>query len=233
MVFCLAGWCLAGILACFILPRLYHRLIAKLPSTQRSNWNQVLESRKAELAAPWKDSRPLNIFAGDSHIEFGNWYELFGGACAVRNCGLACATIQDVTGLVTAVPDRNPETVVLMCGNNNIARKDSVQFCADNYEKLLLATRTFLKPRKIIVLSVMPVRQSPADPNGREMNVRLFALNEHLKELCQLHNAVFVNVNDAVADAGGGLSDELTDDGLHLNKKGYKKIAAIIRVSLP
>jgi lysophospholipase L1-like esterase len=30
------------------------------------------------------------------------------------------------------------------------------------------------------------------------------------------------NVNDAVADAGGGLSAELTDDGLHLNPKGYK-----------
>ena len=229
MLFCFAGWCLAAILACHVLPRLYDRLIINLPSVRRENWDRVVESRKARIAAvTWKDPRPLQILAGDSHIEQGDWYELFDGACAVRNCGLSGATIQDVTTLVTAVPDRNPESVVLMCGINNIGRHDSVQICASDYEKLLVATRSFLKHREIIVLSIMPVRQSPVDQNSRKMNDEVFALNERLKELCRRHDAVFVNVSAAVTNASGGLSDELTSDGLHLNREGYRKIATVV-----
>ncbi|MGD1017994.1 MAG: GDSL-type esterase/lipase family protein [Verrucomicrobiia bacterium] len=190
----------------------------------------MVESKKARIGAvTWKDSRPLHILAGDSHIEMGDWYELFDGSCAVRNCGLSGATIQDVTVLVSAVPDRNPESVVLMCGINNLGRHDSVQTCASDYEKLLVTTRSALKPQKIIVLSVMPVRQSPVDINSRKLNDEVLALNERLRELCRLHNAVFVNVSAAVMNASGGLSDELTSDGLHLNQEGYRRIAPVVQ----
>jgi lysophospholipase L1-like esterase len=229
MLFCFAGWALAAMLGLVILPRVYPRLILRLPSIRQDVWNQVVAGRKAALAAaPWRDSRPLHVFAGDSHIEMGNWYELFGGACAVRNCGLSSATIQEVTTLVEAVPDRTPETVVLMCGINNLGRDEPVERCAADYERLLAAARA-LKPRKIIVLSVMPVRQSPVDQSSRKLNQAVFALDERLEKLCGLHNAVFVNANGAVTNDSGGLAGELTTDGLHLNGRGYLKIAEVIR----
>jgi len=159
----------------------------------------------------------------------GHWYELFDGACAVRNCGLSGATIQDVSALVAAVPDRSPETVVLMCGINNIGRGDSVQSCVENYQKLLLAIHSSLKPRSIVVLSVMPVRQSPVDEKSRRMNDEVLAFNASLKPLCSERDEIFVDVNTAVTNASGGLASELTIDGLHLNQEGYKAIAKIIR----
>jgi lysophospholipase L1-like esterase len=233
MLFCFAGWGLAAMLCLIISPRVYHRLIIRFPSVQQDEWNQVMASRKAALAAaPWKDSRPLHVFAGDSHIEMGNWYELFGGACAVRNCGLSRATIQDVTTLVEAVPDHNPETVVLMCGINNLTRNDPVEHCIAEYEQLLAAAHA-LNARKVVVLSVMPVRQSPVDLKNRKVDQEvLLAFNERLKTLCDGHNAVFVNVNGAVMNGSGGLASELTDDGLHLNSRGYRKIADLIRSHL-
>ena len=233
MLFCLAGWGLAVMLGLLISPRLYHRLILRFPLVQQKEWDQVVADRKASIAAvPWRDSRPLNVFAGDSHIEMGNWYELLGGAFAVRNCGLSGATIQDVTTLIKAVPDRSPETVVLMCGINNLTRNDPVERCISDYEQLLAAVHA-LNARKVVVLSVMPVRQSPVDLRNRKLDRKvLLAFNERLKALCAAHNAVFVNVSDAVGDGASGLDPGLTIDGLHLNNRGYKKIADVIRGQL-
>ncbi|HTS16522.1 MAG TPA: GDSL-type esterase/lipase family protein [Verrucomicrobiae bacterium] len=229
-LFCVAGWCLAALLACRVLPRVYDRLVVRVSWVQQAHWARLIENRKDRIAAvTWQDTRPLNILAGDSHIEMGHWYELFDGACAVRNCGLSGATIQDVSALVAAVPDRSPETVVLMCGINNIGRGDSVQSCVENYQKLLLAIHSSLKPRSIVVLSVMPVRQSPVDEKSRRMNDEVLAFNASLKPLCSERDEIFVDVNTAVTNASGGLASELTIDGLHLNQEGYKAIAKIIR----
>jgi lysophospholipase L1-like esterase len=225
----LAGWILAAVLGVLILPRVYHRLILRVPAVRQDHWNQVVADRQAALAAaPWKDARPLNILAGDSHIELGNWYDLFEGACAVRNCGLSGATIRDVTRLVAAVPDRHPDTLVLMCGINDLGRKTPVDQCVADYEKLLAAAGA-LNPRRLIVASVMPVRQTPVDLRARELNREVTAFNERLEKLCGTHRAVFLDVNPAVTNASGGLADDCTVDGLHLNGRGYLRIADLLR----
>ena len=99
--FCGAGWLLAVLLSCWAAPRIYHRLLSRLPAGQSKNWSLALAEKKRELSTRWQDQRPLILFAGDSQVEFGHWYELFAGACAVRNCGLAGAKIADVTQLVS------------------------------------------------------------------------------------------------------------------------------------
>jgi lysophospholipase L1-like esterase len=232
-IVCLAGWGFATLLAFIVLPLLYSRLILKLPSVQRADWYHVLQNKETEIASlQWKDKRPLLILAGDSHIEMGDWYALFGGAYATRNCGLSRATIQDVAVLVKSIPDAHPEAVILMCGINNIGRGDSINLCTKSYEKLLQATRTHLNPKTVIVLSVMPVRQSPVDQNSRRENETVIAFNEVLKVLSPRYNATFLNVNDKVTDSRGGLSEGLTFDGLHLNREGYKRIGNTVEHSL-
>jgi lysophospholipase L1-like esterase len=230
--FWLAGWILAVMLAIGITPHLVHRLMVKMPPLQRAEWNRVMEQKKAQLAAGrWADSRPLHLLFGDSEIELGRWYDLFGGRFAVRNCGLSRATIKDVTELVKALPDEQPESVILMCGINNLFRIGPAD-CIGDYEQLLEQTRRRLQPRKILVLSVMPVRESPRDRSSARTNERVRAFNVLLQELCRQQHAHFVNVNEAVADAQGALAGSLTMDGLHLNDAGYQKVASVIRREL-
>jgi lysophospholipase L1-like esterase len=226
--FCGAGWLLAGLLSFWAAPRIYHHLIVLLPYIQRENWNQMLLDKKRELSSRWQDRRPLIVFAGDSEIESGDWYDLFAGAYAVRNCGLSGAKITDVTTLVPAIGDPHPKMVVLMCGVNDFLRHESSDACLRDYEAFLTAVRSHLQPESILVLSVMPVRESSVDHAAHQFNAGIAQFNLSLSTCCRQHQVDFLDVKSAVTDANGGLASELTIDGLHLNHDGYRRLAAVI-----
>ena len=225
---CCSGWLLAILLAGAVLPRLYHRLWLTFPSVQNENWTLALDEKKREFAVRWGDVRPLTIMAGDSQVEQGDWYGLFGGSIAIRNCGLSRAKIGDVTNLISAINDRNPEKIVLQCGVNNLCGGDPVESCIKDYEQLISTSRALLHPRKIIVLSVMPVRESRFDQASRQVNRQIMAFNQKLENTCGRQQAQFVDISRAVAANQGGLSARLTSDGLHLNHEGYQRIAALL-----
>jgi lysophospholipase L1-like esterase len=227
-VVCGTGWLLAVLLGCWAAPRIYHRLISHWPTVQSENWKQTMVEKQRELSAKWRDQRPLIILAGDSQIAFGNWYELFAGTWAVRNCGLARAKIADVTQLVSAIGDEHPKMVVLMCGINNLGASDSHDACLRDFEALIETVRSHLQPESIMVLSVMPVRESVVDHAGHQFNLNVNQFNLKLEAGCRQHQVLFLNVNSAVTDANGGLAGELTVDGLHLNPEGYRRLAGAI-----
>ncbi len=227
-----AGWLLAILLSCWAAPRVYHRLVTHLPGYQRGSWGQTLADKQRALSSRWLDPRPLIIFAGDSQTEFGNWYDLFGGAWAVRNCGLAAAKIADVTQLVPAIGDPHPQTVVLWCGSNNLGHHDRRDACLRDYEALLAAVRLHLHPESILVLSVMPVRESAVDRAAHQFNGELVQFNRELAACCRQHQVEFLEVTSAVAGENGGLAEALTVDGLHLNAEGYRRLAQIIAPEL-
>ncbi len=226
--FCGTGWLLAVGLSCLAAPRICHRLISQLPAVQNENWERTLAEKKRELSSPWQDSRPLILLAGDSQIELGGWYDLFAGGWAVRNCGLSRAKIADVTQLVSAIGDPHPKMVVLMCGINNLGAGESPADCLHDYEALLAAVRSQLQPETIMVLAVMPVRESAVDRASHEVNANVNQFNSGLAECCRQHQVLFLNANSAVTDARGGLAGELTPDGLHLNAAGYRRLAGAI-----
>jgi len=180
----------------------------------------------------WQDTRPLVIFAGDSEIELGNWYDYFSGAFAVRNCGLSSAKISDVTELVSVIDDPHPRAIILMCGINNLLRHDSPEASLGDYTNLLSVTQSRLHPNFILALSVMPVRESALDRHAHEVNEIVKNFNAKLAAWCQRQNVRFLDVSSAVADTRGGLAEELTSDGLHLNRAGYRQLAAIIQPHL-
>lgn len=200
------------------------RLWLQIPFTQTRAWNTIIEQRKNEFSAqPWRDSHPLNVLAGDSHIEFGNWYQDCQGAFAIRNCGLASAGIENVADLLTALKEPRIETLLLLCGINNLGRDETPSQCLEKYENLLDQARA-LAPQKIIAVSVMPLRQSFADPRSREINARVRGFNTLLKALCEQRSILYLDVTAILTDANGGLIEKFTEDGLHLNPKGYARI---------
>ena len=230
---CVGGWLLVLLLGVWDAPAIYHRLIIKLPGFHEAYWQQKLAQKKIALARPWTDSRPLVLFTGDSHIEYGDWYDLLAGGWAVRNGGLAEAKITDVTALVLAMGNQHPQTVVVMCGINSLFARLPVAQCVQDYETLLTTIRLQLQPASIIILSVMPLRESPVDPATHKINLNVAALNQSLAVLCKKSKARFVDVNPAMVNLSGGLEADLTVDGLHLNPAGYQRLASMIAAQLP
>jgi len=224
---------LALCLAFWVAPRAYRHLITKIPAVQADNWNQILNAKKQELAVPWRDSRPLILLAGDSQIELGDWYNLFSGTWAVRNCGLSRAKIADVTQLISATGDVSPKMVVLMCGVNSLGDHETLDNCLRDYDELLTVVHTRLHPGSVMVLAVMPVRASAVDHASRQFNLNIDEFNLKLAVCCRQHQADFINANAALTDASGGLKNDLTADGLHLNQDGYRRLAGVIAAHLP
>lgn len=228
-----SGWVLLLALGGLTGPKIYHQLLLRLPAGHNAYWQQMLAEKQSALGSPWRDPRPLILLTGDSHIEYGNWYELLSGGWAVRNGGLAGAKITDVTRLVAAMGDKQPQAVVVMCGINSLFAHLPVAQCLRDYEALLATIRLQLQPASVIVLSVMPLRESPVDRATHEMNLNVSAFNQQLATLCQQSAARFVNVNPAMVDNTGGLAADLTADGLHLNPAGYQRLARAIEPVLP
>ena len=228
----LTGWILVLLLAYLAAPRIRNHFFLRVPGLKREQWAQVVDHRKSELAPAWHDSRPLIVIAGDSQIEMGNWYDIFGGAFAIRNCGLSRAKIADVTRLVTALGGPRPKIVVLMCGVNNLFAKDSVATCLNQYRQLLSVVQTSVQPERLLVLSVMPLKESAVDSASQYFNQQINALNRELAPLCPPFQAEFVNVNPAMQDSRGGLAAQLTSDGLHLNGAGYQRLAGVLAPEL-
>jgi lysophospholipase L1-like esterase len=211
-------------LALYGATRAYKRLWFRIPFVQNENWNTALAGRKLLISSQlWLDTRPLVIFAGDSHIESGDWYQWLQGARAVRNCGMATARIEHVTELVASLREPKIDTFLLHCGINNLGRGDSPADCLVHYTRLLDQAAA-LNPGHIIVVAVMPLRQSPVDPKSKEVNARVREFNTLLAELCQSRGIALLDLKEIIADTNGGLKDEFTNDGLHLNLRGYATI---------
>lgn len=216
------------LLAGFGAKHLVKRYIQQMPADQSANYQEAFEAKKADLRTKqWQDSRPLIILAGDSHIEMGNWYDAFRGALAIRNSGLSRSKISDVTSLISEVSDKEIDIMLLHCGINDILNGSSPEECIEDYTKLL-DQATALRPKRIIVMSVMPVRQSPVDGWSPDTNDKVRRFNSHLALLCSTREIEIIHPVKAVADDGGGLKEDFTFDGLHLNIRGYAAIEPLV-----
>ncbi len=191
---------------------------------RRTAWQRGFARHKAQLASePWTGARPLYLLFGDSQVEAGKWDLLCPGAFGVRNCAHWGTKVRHVQELVSASPDRDVEGILLMCGINNIGRGNSVESTLEDFKALLTAAREKFQPKRIVVAAVMPIRQK--DDETRHINANIVEFNRHLQRFCLDSKAIFVDIATLTANAEGGLSEQLTTDGLHLNDKGYRTIA--------
>jgi lysophospholipase L1-like esterase len=226
-VICLAGWLLFFLLSGLVAHRLCSKLILHLQKPASIGWDQILIERKKSLSSrSWHDPRPLFIFLGDSHIEGGDWYQLFNGALAIRNAGLSRAKIEDTAEIASVIPLPPPKGVLVMCGINNLGNFESTDSCLRKYASLLDTLQIKIRPQFIFVLSVLPVRESSADPSRHLLNLEVAKFNQALEDLCHRRRITFLQLNSAVTLPDHGLSPECTADGLHLNTVGYLKLAA-------
>lgn len=226
---CILGWSLVAILAFPLLRRVHAKFDTTNPQTIRKNWSRILESKTTSIRnTTWNDTRPLYLFAGDSHIEMADWYQLLDGRIAIRNCGLSQAKINDVSTLIKLTPDRNIHRIVIMCGINDITSGNNAGQSLRSYRELLQTCASRVQPQSIIVLSVMPLQTKSFDSKNVAANRDVARFNQMLSQLCAEMNVRYTNVTDCIATKEGALVDAYTTDGLHLNKNGYMALAECI-----
>lgn len=162
------------------------------------------------------------VFLGNSITDGGEFNELF-GTDNILNRGIRSDVITGVEKRLGQVTGGKPAKIFLLIGINDISHGLSVDELARRYDRLVKKIREESPGTRLYVQSVMPVNNSLKRYKalyGKEETIR--QLNERIHRIADERGAVWVDLWPLLADANGNLKREFTNDGLHLNGRGYR-----------
>lgn len=128
-----------------------------------------------------------------------------------------------------------PEVVVILAGTNDIAGNTgpmTLEQIEDNLTSMAELAR--VHRIRVVLASVMPVSdyEKTADGQPRNQTTRrppekIKALNEWIKNYAAANKHTYLDYYSATVDDKGFFKDELNNDGLHPNDKGYQVMAPL------
>lgn len=127
------------------------------------------------------------------------------------------------------VIELNPKVVLILAGTNDLAGNTgptTLSAIEDNLTSM--AELANVSGIKVVLSSLLPVSDYELR-DGKQIiqTVRrppsqIRDLNRWIKEYASQHHLVYLDYYSAMVDEKGFLKDELSDDGLHPNVKGYE-----------
>ena len=206
--------------------------------TRLNDWPALARYREenAKLAPPSKAERRV-VFMGDSITDSWDapWAGGFFPGRPYVNRGISGQTTPQM--LVRFRPDvlaLRPEAVVILAGTNDLAGNTgptTLEAVEDNLASMAELARA--SGVRVVLASVMPVSDYETRDGralvqtARRPPEQIRALNEWLKSYAAAHGLVYLDYYTATVDERGFLKDELSDDGLHPNAKGYAVMAPL------
>src|SRR6201989_2944736 len=185
----------------------------------------------AKVAPPAKDENRV-VFMGDSITD--GWDDpRYGGFFPGKpyvDRGISGQTTPQM--LIRFRPDviaLKPKVVVILAGTNDIAGNtgpmtlDAIEANVASMSELARA-----KGIRVVLASLLPVSDyektkddKPIIRTKQRPPEDIKALNGWMKSYAAANGATYLDYYSAMADEKGFLKDELSDDGLHPNAKGY------------
>jgi lysophospholipase L1-like esterase len=190
-----------------------------------------------KVTAPAKNEKRV-VFMGDSITD--GWDDpQYGGFFPGKpyvNRGISGQTTPQM--LIRFRPDviaLKPEVVVILAGTNDIAGNTG-PMTLEQIENNLTSMAELARVNRIrvVLASVMPVSdyEKTADGQPRNQTMRrppekIKALNEWIKNYAAANKLTYLDYYSAMVDDKGFFKDELSNDGLHPNDKGYQVMAPL------
>lgn len=169
------------------------------------------------------------VFLGNSITDGGEFSELF-DMPEIKNRGIRSDVITGVEKRVSQVTSGHPRKIFLLIGINDVSRGHSATELARRYERLVKRIRSESPQTELYLQSVMPINNTPKRYKnliGKEKIITDF--NSRIKEIAEANGAHYVDLWPALADKNGRLPMSYTNDGLHLNGRGYRVWTDAIR----
>jgi lysophospholipase L1-like esterase len=214
-----------------------------------SHFLALLDSKEARLANPDRDNlkryaeenrklgppdpaKPRIVFFGDSITDLWRLNEYFPDRAFV-NRGIGGQITSEMLGRLKAdVINLRPAAVVILAGTNDLARGIPLTGIEDNL--LMIGDLCDTYKIKVIFASVLPVSDYHKTENKSYERttarppVFIKALNQWIESFCTNRHHIYLNYYPAMVDKTEQMQEDLADDGLHPNAKGYRIMAPLV-----
>jgi lysophospholipase L1-like esterase len=191
----------------------------------------------AKVAAPAKDENRV-VFMGDSITD--SWDDpkyggFFPGKPYIDRGISGQTTPQMLIRFRPEVIALQAKVVVILAGTNDIAGNTgpmTLPAIEDNLTSMFeLAHANGIR---VVFASLLPISDYEKTKDGQPIirskqrpPDQIIALNGWMKKFASAHGQIYLDYFSAMADDKGFLKEELSEDGLHPNQKGYEIMAPL------
>jgi len=203
------------------------------------DWPALTRYREdnGKIMTPAKEEKRV-VFMGDSITDL--WDEprfggFFPGKPYVDRGISGQTTPQMLIRFRADVLALKPEAVVILAGTNDIAGNTgptTLRAIEDNLTSMVELAHA--NGVRVVLASLLPVSdyektadQKPITQTTRRPPDQIKALNDWMKRYAADNNLTYLDYYSAMVDEKGFLKDELSNDGLHPNEKGYQVMAPL------
>ena len=175
------------------------------------------------------NSRKRIVFMGDSITEGwpGLYPEFFKNKDHINRGISGQTTPQMLIRFKPDVIDLSPSTVVILAGTNDIAENtgpSNVKMITDNI--FSMADLASAHKIDIILCSILPVYEYSWKKIA-DVPPYIHEVNTMLKDYCSKKSFQYIDYFSAMANEKKGLGEDLSEDGVHPNEKGYKIMSRV------
>lgn len=195
-----------------------------------ANFSRYREAN-INLAPPAKGEKRV-VFMGDSITDSWKLNEYFADQPYVNRGISGQTTPQMLIRFRPDVIDLKPRVVVILAGTNDISLYPGPTTLAEIKGNMTsMVDLAHANGINVVLGSIMPVSDYNKNAAGVQIvrtvlrpPTQIAALNTWIKQLCTQRGLVYLDYYSAMADDTGLLREELANDGLHPNAKGYELI---------
>jgi len=193
----------------------------------------------ASVTAPARDEKRV-VFMGDSITDGWKLAGYFPSKPFI-NRGISGQTTPQM--LVRFRPDviaLKPQVVVILAGTNDISGNTgpmTLEAIEDNLASMFDLAR--VNGIRVVIASVLPVSDYAKNREGKPINQttrrppeKIISLNEWLKKHAAQNGLTYLDYFSAMVDEKGFLKEELSNDGLHPNDKGYVVMQPLVEQAI-
>ena len=211
--------------------------------TRLSDWPALARYRPANAELTPATAREQRVvFMGDSITDswddpkFGGF---FPGKPYVDRGISGQTTPQMLVRFRADVIALRPRVVVILAGTNDLAGNTgqmSLEVIEDNLVSMAELARA--NRIQVVLSSVLPVSDydlrdgKPIIRTKDRSPEKIIALNQWMKNYAAANKLIYLDYYSAMIDAQGFLKDELSEDGLHPNAKGYAIMAPLAEAAI-
>ena len=207
------------------------------------DWPQLSRYHEANgKVAPVANSEARVVFMGDSITD--SWQNpKFGGFFPGKpyvDRGISGQTTPQM--LIRFRPDviaLHPKVVVILAGTNDLAGNTG-PMTLEAIEDNLVSMADLAKANsiKVVFASILPISDynlrdgKPIVRSAQRPPEKIKELNEWMKSYAANNRLTYLDYHSALLDGKGFLREELSEDGLHPNAKGYAIMAPLAEAAI-